>query len=254
MNMTDNNSTTPALAETTSLSAQQASIWVTLFIAVFLVFAPSILIGALFGLYGHFTKEEPFQHWFASIDVQLMLMAFSLPLAGYFVFLFTRLFNHAKFIEQIYKYLHIKPIGYKEVFIWIVLSTAVWGAIATFGIVADLPEEAFMIMIRDSATSPLLVVLVVCVLAPIVEELIFRGLIFKRFQQSILASSGAAVMTCLTFTLIHAQQYSPSGLFIIFIIAAYLTWVRLKTNNTTLAIVAHATNNILSTIALYFVM
>lgn len=250
--MTDNNNTTSAVTKAPSLPSIQVSIFATLLMAVFLVFVPSLLVGAALGVYGHFIKLQSFSNWFSSIDVQLTLMALSLPLAGYFVILFTRLFSHCINIKQTCNYLHIHAISIKEAGKWIAISLLVWSAIAIFGMLAELPEEAFMIMIRDSATSPLLVVLVVCVLAPIAEELIFRGLIFKRFQQSRLATSGAAVMTCLTFTLIHAQQYTLSGLFIIFLIAAYLTLVRLKTNNTSLAIVAHATNNTLSTIALYF--
>ncbi len=250
--MTDHHINPQSLPEDIKMPPTAPSIWGTLLMAVFLVFIPSMIMGLLFGFYANIMDIESVGTWFSSIEVQLALMCASLPLAGYFVILFTKAFGGSTDLSSIFNYLRLAKVSLSDALKWVLISIGVWLSIGAFGTLADLPEEQFMLMVRDSQIHPLLVIAVVCLLAPIVEEVIFRGLIFKRFQQSKLATTGAAVMTCLTFTLIHAQQYTLAGLFIIFMIAVYLTIVRIKTNNTSLSIIAHATNNILSTVALYF--
>jgi len=235
---------------------QPPSIFITFVLAFVLVFIPGLLVSGCFGFYAGATGIVDMGAWFNRVDVQMAIMLFSLPISATIVLMTARHnagtnSSNVRWLTASFEFLHLKPCKVKDVTVWILWSAAVWVGIVIVGMMLELPEEPFMLMVRDSGTHPLLIVAVVCVLAPIVEEMIFRGLLFKRFELSRLATSGSVFMTCLLFTLIHAQQYTLGGLFVILLIAAYLTFVRVKTQNTSLAIAAHATNNTLSTIALY---
>lgn len=235
---------------------QTPSVVITLFLAFALVLIPPLFVSSCFGFYAGATGMEGMGLWFERVDVQIAIMLFSLPISASIVLFLAKGSvvaegRYASSLKAKFKFLHLNGCEIKDIVKWILISIAVWVGILLVGIMLELPEEPFMLMVRDSGTHPLLIIAVVCILAPIVEEMIFRGLLFKRFQLSRLATSGAVIMTCLLFTLIHAQQYTLGGLFVILLIAIYLTFVRVKTQNTSLAIVAHATNNILSTIALY---
>ncbi len=250
--MTEEQIKAPVLAEGAE-PIKPPSIWLTWFMIAFLMLVPSLIISAVFGFYAHFAEVKNVSQWFSLVEVQMTLMFCSLPVSGYLALLMAGIGQPAiKNISSVLKYLHVQQCTPKEAVKWIGITILVWFAISLFGYLADLPEEPFMLMVKESNTSPFVLIVVICIFAPIVEELIFRGLAFVRFEQTRLATSGAALMTCFAFILIHAQQYTLAGLFVIGIIAVYLTFIRVHTGNTSLSIIAHATNNILSTIALYF--
>jgi membrane protease YdiL (CAAX protease family) len=96
--------------------------------------------------------------------------------------------------------------------------------------------------------NPLAVFMSVVVVAPIVEEILFRGLIYgaleKRFRVS-----GALVVSSILFALVHLQvvYFIP-----IFCLGLVLGWARWKANSLGLPIVLHILNNGLALILLKF--
>ncbi len=221
--------------------------------AAFLLLVPQVLLTSVFGFYAHLIDMPNVGQWLVSIEVQMKLMLIASPLTAALVILFTRTFGTSSDNWQsILLYLSIKSCSKRDIITWVLASIALWVLMALLGVVADLPEEEFMLMVRDSNTSPLLIFIVICVFAPVVEELVFRGFLFRRFQQTWLASTGSLIVTCALFTLVHGAQYTLVGLVFILIIAVYLALIRWKTRNTSLCIIAHATNNALSMVALYY--
>jgi membrane protease YdiL (CAAX protease family) len=83
------------------------------------------------------------------------------------------------------------------------------------------------------------------VAAPIVEELLFRGLIYRGLAESRLGAVGAIVLTSLAFGLVHYP--GPYGGWPAVAMAIYggvlFTWLRWRTGGTSVPIVAHATAN-----------
>jgi membrane protease YdiL (CAAX protease family) len=81
----------------------------------------------------------------------------------------------------------------------------------------------------------------VAVVAPIIEELIFRGLILQGFRRNY-NGFVAVVMSALLFALFHLNPWQFPATFVLGLI---LGWLMLRTNNILLAILGHSINNAL---------
>lgn len=79
----------------------------------------------------------------------------------------------------------------------------------------------------------------VAVVAPIVEELIFRGLILHGFRKNY-NGFVSVVMSALLFALFHLNPWQFPATFILGLL---LGWIMLRTNNIILAILGHSINN-----------
>ena len=86
-----------------------------------------------------------------------------------------------------------------------------------------------------------IILLRACLLAPFVEELLFRGILFAWLRQRLSASLTIAV-TSVAFAAIH---FYPSILPLAFAIGVALGWVRERSNSTAPTIVAHVVHNVL---------
>lgn len=83
------------------------------------------------------------------------------------------------------------------------------------------------------------VFLKVAVIAPIIEELIFRGLIFNGFRKNY-NGFVAVVMSALLFSLFHLNPWQIPATFVLGLL---LGWLMLRTNNIFVAIIGHSINN-----------
>jgi len=88
----------------------------------------------------------------------------------------------------------------------------------------------------------------VAVVGPIVEELIFRGLILKGFRRNYNATT-AILMSALLFALFHLNPWQFPATFVLGLL---LGWVMIRTNNIILAIIGHSINNFLVLISITF--
>lgn len=82
-------------------------------------------------------------------------------------------------------------------------------------------------------------VLSVMVLAPIVEEFIFRGVLMKLFEGY--GALTALLMTSLAFSMMH---FSPETAVLMFFLGFLLGVIRLSTGSLWAAVIAHSANNI----------
>lgn len=96
------------------------------------------------------------------------------------------------------------------------------------------------------------IAIVIC--APIIEEIFFRGFLFKSWQESRLGASGTIILTSILFTLIHTGQYDFSILAILFVFALILGWARYRSGGLYLPIYLHFINNLYSSGEMYFLM
>jgi membrane protease YdiL (CAAX protease family) len=88
----------------------------------------------------------------------------------------------------------------------------------------------------------------VAVVAPIVEELIFRGLILNGFRRNYNAVT-AVFMSALLFALFHLNPWQFPATFVLGLL---LGWIMLRTNNILLAILGHSINNFLVLLSLTY--
>lgn len=89
----------------------------------------------------------------------------------------------------------------------------------------------------------------VSVIAPIVEELIFRGMIFNGFRRNYNGFI-AVFVSALLFSLFHLNPWQMPATFVLGLL---LGWLMLRTNNILVAIIGHSINNtwVLITITYY---
>jgi len=92
------------------------------------------------------------------------------------------------------------------------------------------------------------VFLKVAVVAPVVEELIFRGLIFNGFRKNY-NGFVAVVMSALLFSLFHLNPWQMPATFVLGLL---LGWLMLRTNNILVAIIGHSINNSLVLLAVTY--
>ncbi|HEY3067246.1 MAG TPA: CPBP family glutamic-type intramembrane protease [Methylomirabilota bacterium] len=91
----------------------------------------------------------------------------------------------------------------------------------------------------------LVLVVIAVVLAPIGEELLFRGLVLPRLQQALGTVAGVA-LTSLLFAVLHLVY--GAGMAIVFLLSVVLCWARLRTGGVRVPILLHAANNLVVTL------
>jgi len=124
-------------------------------------------------------------------------------------------------------------------------------SLASYVLSIETPQ--FMIDVKSQTHSTfdiMMLVLGICIVAPITEEVIFRGLAYARLIKSRVGVTGAIIITSLVFTAIHTQ-YDFIVLALLSMFAFLLGYVRYKTGNLVYCIVLHMQLNILSTIELF---
>jgi uncharacterized protein len=115
----------------------------------------------------------------------------------------------------------------------------IWAQVLDIHEQSDLPDE----LGADGSTTALIAVLVlVCVMAPVAEEFLFRGLLFT----SVRASAGlwpAAIVTGIVFGAIHAGS-SPAGLLVpLGVLGVGLCLIYAWTRSLFPCVALHAINN-----------
>ncbi len=98
--------------------------------------------------------------------------------------------------------------------------------------------HSFTMEIYETCPSFLLFFVGVAVAAPLYEELIFRGFLFKCLENSRVRGLGAVIITALLWAVIHIQ-YEWFSIFTVFCFGLLLGAARLKTGSTSLAILLH---------------
>lgn len=158
-----------------------------------------------------------------------------------------------KEIALLYQFLSLQAIDKK-----ILMKVLLLGAVFCFfqSIIIDIlsiDTPQFMLDVKAQTKTSfdmIMLVLGICIVAPIMEEVIFRGLAYKRLVQSKAGISGAIIITSVVFTIIHFQ-YDFNVLAILSIFAFLLGYVRYKTGNLVYCIILHMQLNTLSTIELF---
>ncbi|MGS2719854.1 CPBP family intramembrane glutamic endopeptidase [Paraglaciecola aestuariivivens] len=122
---------------------------------------------------------------------------------------------------------------------WLVITLGYWIIFNYF----NLPKSDFLNGINQSSTNLALGILAVCTIAPIIEELIFRGAFFSLLLDKKVNKYVVLFSTSFIFTIIHVQ-YSVAELGVIFTLALFFGSVRLITKNVLLCIALHMLNNV----------
>jgi membrane protease YdiL (CAAX protease family) len=104
-------------------------------------------------------------------------------------------------------------------------------------------------MLKSARTDGTLWLLVIafCVAAPISEEFLVRGFLYRGWSESFLRPAGAIGLSSLAWTAMHSQYYEPLLFSQIFTIGLLLGYVRYRSNSIWLTIFLHGLNNLAAT-------
>lgn len=99
-------------------------------------------------------------------------------------------------------------------------------------------------ILKSSRYAVFLVAFMATFTAPVVEEVVYRGLLYSAFQRTLGVSIAVAAVTLL-FALVHVPQYYPSysTIFLLLLLSLILTLVRARTHNLLPCIVLHTIFN-----------
>ena len=134
------------------------------------------------------------------------------------------------------------------IFAGFALSLALQGLAHFLPIPKELPIDSFF---RTPAEAWALGILSIT-LAPLMEELFFRGFLYPVLARS-LGLPAAVFVTALGFALLHGAQlmFSWGPVLVIFLVGLILTMVRAKTNSVAAGVVIHMAYNGTITVAMF---
>lgn len=143
------------------------------------------------------------------------------------------------------EYLDIRKPSVKSLLAW---GAWLCGLLILSAVLDPFIQEApadFMTAMLLTAPRWLVVGLLVFA-APIVEELFFRGFMFKGIAASTIGGTGAVVLTTLAWVAIHGFQYGWVALLYLALLGTILGMARLKTRSVMVPTVLHIVNNLLA--------
>jgi uncharacterized protein len=150
------------------------------------------------------------------------------------------------------EYLALRPTSRKNLLIgigalivlvagWDLLSRALGREIA----------PGFMVDVLKSAQADgalWLLVIAFSVAAPVTEELMVRGFLYRGWSESALGPAGGVILSSLVWTAMHAQYYDWFLFSEVLSIGLLLGTMRYRSNSTWLTIVMHGLNNLAATL------
>lgn len=108
----------------------------------------------------------------------------------------------------------------------------------------------FMRALNGSKHLPVTLVLVIC--APVLEELVFRGYLFKAWRNTRLGLSGTLLLTSTLFTSLHFAQYGWTILALIFALSMILGMAREKSGSIWVPMIIHSLNNLIAVVTVVY--
>ncbi|GAA3920707.1 type II CAAX endopeptidase family protein [Litoribacillus peritrichatus] len=116
-------------------------------------------------------------------------------------------------------------------------------------IVYFVPEDRDSLMVLSNMLRPdIFAVLSVCIIGPVLEEILFRGLILRSFLYHY-APKNAILLSSLLFSFVHLNWYQmPSAFFL----GCFIGWLFYLTRSLWPCILAHVINNSLAFMSAYY--
>jgi len=146
------------------------------------------------------------------------------------------------------EYLALRRPSYRDTILWLLgflglmVAQDVFSVLISRPIVPEVQLEAY----RTAYFLPMLVVALV-VSAPLIEELFFRGFMYKGLAASKVGVAGAIILTAFVWAAIHFQ-YDWVGRGVIFADGIVLGLVRWRTRSIALPVLLHAIMNAVATV------
>lgn len=243
------------LTDISSPSVRDKSPLFTRFSAVFIVI--TVMLGffasQLLGLYGAAKAVLPAADTMSTSELMLeggeqgLVVSVSVLLSGALLVAMTFLIIRLKAsgLRQVMDYLGIRHFGLSN--LWIGL-----GLLAVFTVInevvtamLDRTPMAFVDPLFASTDVKWLLITVIVVVAPLYEELVFRGLLWSVIAEQFTRPKGiviASLISSVLFAAVHLQ-YGLYEMAAIVVLASIFCYMRLRSKSLLLPIVLHMINN-----------
>ncbi len=118
---------------------------------------------------------------------------------------------------------------------------AIAAAVSSF---APEQDNDLLRILRSSRSAVYIVAFLATFTAPLVEEIVYRGVLYSAFQRSVGVPAAFCLVTFL-FALVHVPQYYPSysTIFLLVLLSVSLTALRVKSKNLLPCIILHTLFN-----------
>lgn len=137
------------------------------------------------------------------------------------------------------------PAGWMKTWIPVVIVFAMASDMLTW--ILDKPIVPEFMQVAWASAEKVSLMIAVVAIAPVTEELIFRGFLISGLRPTRLGASGAVLVSSLAWALIHGQ-YDFYGMATIFALGVLLGTARVKTGSVIVPIALHAFSNVISTV------
>ncbi len=127
---------------------------------------------------------------------------------------------------------------------YVLIFAAFWGLAMVVGNYAPETENQLIRILQSSRTAVFVVAFMATFTAPLVEEVIYRGVLYSAFQRSF-GVPAAVVLVTLIFSLVHVPQYyeSPATIFLLTILSLILTLMRVFSGSLLPSVIFHTMIN-----------
>ena len=151
------------------------------------------------------------------------------------------------------EYLAIHRPVTKELLVWLGITIATVVLLGVIGMLLGRPpvQEFWDEVYSSSSILPLLVLAVIA--APLFEESLFRGFLFRGWSRSKLGATGTILLTAALFTVLHAQ-YDAFDLGQVFVLGILLGIARHRSGSLVVPVVMHAFTNAFAFLQMAYIL
>ena len=225
----------------------------------------SLVIGAIFfsvmtlWALGYFAVEitgRPQSEWqpaLQGLEHNGFVVFSSLVVAGLAGVGVTLFFARLRKGFTVHDYLCLRPVGAKVFFAWLGIVVVVLVLFRLLAMLLEPQNVAEMYLeFYETSVYPAIFWIAVVVMAPLFEEIFFRGFMFRGIEASRLGAPGAILITALIWAVIHIQ-YDAFLMGYIFVLGVVFGAARARHRSVYLTIALHALVNLIATVEILLV-
>lgn len=226
-------------------------VWMASVLFVFIL--PSLVVGIyLFNAGVDFSNKEQFQDFIKS-NVTANILSIAAVLPAHILTLALAWFVVTNFNRFSFR----QTLGWRfdnfriwHIFVITALVLILAGFLTT---VFGEQENELLRILKSSRTAVYLVAFLATFTAPLVEEVVYRGLLYSAFQKTLGVAASVVLVTFL-FALVHVPQYYPDfvSISMICLVSLILTLIRARTGNLLPCIALHFVFNGIQSLFLIF--
>jgi membrane protease YdiL (CAAX protease family) len=241
----------PAQHQPRTLGFWRTTLWGLLIIVMFFIFQLAPIVYFMLRHDGPFESAAQFQTAMIQIASRSLTVSLSaiMGVPGILIPVYFAI-RHSR--TSFADYLGLRWTTWKNFAFGVVGMIVIMGCWELAGQLTGRDETSsrFMVDILKTARGDgvvWLMVIAFCVAAPVSEELLARGFLYRGWSDTFLRVPGAIVLSSLLWTMLH-MQYDWFGLLNVFSLGVWFGYLRYRTHSTYLTMVLHGLNNLAATI------